>query len=383
MSSPPAQQVDNPPAPAPAAATAGVSSGPSGVASKGGLRLRAFTESLFAILYLLLAREVARRGASTIANDQWFPLASQAMLACLLIAGYGTMGIVFDRQANPFAAQGWPMRRGWTREAGLGLSTGWGLAVLCVVPLTLIGGIAMRFAAGRYAWGWLAADAAFFGLLALAEEVAFRGYGFQRFTQALGRTGALLSFAFFYAVLQAMSPGSSSASFAVAFALSLLLSAAYLRTRALWVSWGINFGWKACRALLFGLAISGNGSHSPLVQGDPMGPFWLTGGGFGLDGTWLTFFILLAALPVVYRITRDLDFQHNAPVIVAGGVPVDIDAAARRQHEAAMGPAVGPAGPAPAVLVQIAPVAGGSSQTTQQESHQTGQATIRSETDSY
>ena len=116
-------------------------------------------------------------------------------------------------------------------------------------------------------------------------------------------------------------PGSSHASFAVSVALSLLLSTAYLRTRALWLSWGLNFGWKASRALLFGLAVSGVSSHSPVVQGDPMGPFWLTGGGYGLDGSWFAFVVLLAALPVVFRLTRDLDFRYNAPVIVPGAFP--------------------------------------------------------------
>ncbi len=69
-----------------------------------------------------------------------------------------------------------------------------------------------------------------------------------------------------------------------------------------------------------------------------MGPFWLTGGGFGLDASWFACLVLLAAFPVVYRVTRDLDFRYNAPVIVPGGLPVDLDAAARRQHETAMGP---------------------------------------------
>jgi hypothetical protein len=55
---------------------------------------------------------------------------------------------------------------------------------------------------------------------------------------------------------------------------------------------------------------------------------------------------------VVYGVTRDLDFRYNAPVIVPGGVAVDLDAAARRQHEAAMGPAE-PSAPS---LVQILPV---------------------------
>jgi hypothetical protein len=83
-----------------------------------------------------------------------------------------------------------------------------------------------------------------------------------------------------------------------------------------------------------------------------MGPFWLTGGGYGLDGSWVTFVILLVAIPVVFRLTRDLDYRYNAPVIVPGGIPVDIDAAAKRQHEAAMGPAELSAAP----LVQILPV---------------------------
>jgi hypothetical protein len=103
---------------------------------------------------------------------------------------------------------------------------------------------------------------------------------------------------------------------------------------------------------LFGLAVSGSSSHSPVVQGDPMGPFWLTGGGYGLDSSWVAFAVLLAAIPVLFRVTRDLDYKYNAPVLVPGGIAVDLDAAAKRQHEAAMGIAE-PAAPA---LVQIAPV---------------------------
>ena len=61
--------------------------------------------------------------------------------------------------------------------------------------------------------------------------------------------------------------------------------------------------------------------------------------GFGLDASWVAFVVLLVALPVVYRLTRELDFRYNEPEIIAAGIPVDLDAVARRQHEAAMGPA--------------------------------------------
>lgn len=317
----------------------------------GGGRFRAYAEFVAAVLYFFFVRMLARRIAHGLADVQWDPLVEQAVLVSLLLMGYGVMGFWLDGQVHPVREQGLPRREGWPGEMGVGLAVGWAIAVLCVLPMVLLGGIAIVLALQSYAWGWLAADAAFFALAALAEEIVFRGYGFQRFVHAVGPVGAAVGFAAFYAVVQSRVPGSNHVSIAVSVALSLVLSTACLRTRALWLSWGINFGWKASRALLFGLAVSGVSSHSPVVQGDPMGPFWLTGGGYGLDGSWIAFLVLIAAIPVVFRVTRELDFRYNAPVIIPAGIPVDLDAAARRQHEAAMGPAE-PAAPS---LVQIFP----------------------------
>jgi len=312
-------------------------------------RLRAYWQFLLAVFYFFLARSLAYHTAIGLAADQWVPLVEQAVLAFLLLMGYAALGFWLNRQMYPITEQGLPRRQGWPGEVGLGLATGWGLALVCVVLLALGGGIAISISARTSAWGWLLADAAFFALATLAEEFAFRGYGFQRFVDAVGPVGASLGFAAYYAIVQSRVPGTGRASIMASVALGLLLSAAYLRTRAIWLSWGLNFGWKASRALLFGLAVNGVNSHSPVVQGDPMGPFWLTGGGFGVEGSWVTFIILIAALPLVFRITRELDFHYNAPVIVPAGIPVDIDAAARAQHEAAMG-AAEPATPA---LIQI------------------------------
>jgi uncharacterized protein len=318
-------------------------------APEAGGRLRAYWQFLVAVVYFFFARSLAQHAALGLVGDQWVPLAEQGILAFLLLVGYAALGFWLNQQLHPITAQGLPRRQGWPGEVGLGLATGWGLALVCVLLLAVGGGIAISVSTRASAWGWLVAEAAFFALATLAEEVAFRGYAFQRFAHAVGPIGASIGFAAYYAILQSQAPGSSRASTMVAVALGLLLSAAYLRTQAIWLSWGLNFGWKASRALLFGLAVNGVNSHSPVVQGDAMGPFWLTGGGFGVEGSWVTVLILLAALPVVFRITRDLDFLYNAPVIVPGGIPVDLDAAARAQHEAAMGTGE-PTGPA---LIQI------------------------------
>jgi len=318
-------------------------------------RFRAYVQFVVALLYYFLARALAHRGATGLSSDQWSPLVEQAMLVFLLLLGYAGVGFSLNGQAHPIKAQGLPRRPGWIREAGLGLAIGWGIVVVCAAAIAIGGGIAVRFSFSLQSWGWFLVDAAFFALAALAQEIAFRGYAFQRFARAVGSGGAVLGFAVLFAFLQNLDPGANRASALVAFVVTIVLSLAYLRTRALWVSWGINFGWMGARALIFGLAIRGVNSHSPVVQGDPMGPFWLTGGGFGLDGSWLAFFVFLPAIPVVYRFTRELDYRYNTPEIVAAGIPVDLDAAARRQHEAATREAA--AEPAPPPLVQIAPAA--------------------------
>lgn len=319
--------------------------------ARSGGRLRAYFLFVAALLYFFVARSLARRAASGFGGEAWFPLLEQVMLAFLLLVGYGAMGFWVDRQPDPISEQGFPRREGWLNEMGIGLASGWAIAVVCVLPMTVAGGIALYVSAQGSNWGWMLADTAYFAFFALAEEIAFRGYAFQCFARAVGPLGASLGFAAIYAIVQQLVPGSSHASFAVAAALTLLLSTGYLRTNALWVSWAMNFAWKASRALLFGLAVNGVDTHSHLVQGDPMGPFWLTGGAFGLDGSWLAFFVLLAALPLVFRVTRDLNYRYNAPVLIPGGIPVDIDAAARAQHDAAMGSAA----PGSPPLVQIGP----------------------------
>ena len=317
-------------------------------ARQGG-RLRNFVQFLAAVLFFFLARSLARHAAQGLVSEVWQPLTEQLMLLLLLVIGYSAMGLTYQRQTHPIAEQGLPRRQGWQGEFGLGLALGWAVAIVCVLPMVLAGGIAVALSGRGATWGWLLADTAFFLVLTLVEEFVFRGFGFQCLLQAVGPVAATLFYALFYAVVQLFLPGAGGVSFAAAFILALLLTTAYLRTRALWVGWGINFAWMGSRALLFGLIVKGVGSHSSIVESTPMAPSALTGGYFGLDGTWVACLLLCAAIPVLIHLTRDLDFEHNAPVIIPGGYPVDLDAQARAQHEAVMGP------PSPPPLVQIFP----------------------------
>jgi len=289
--------------------------------------VRAGLRVLLAGLYFFLARSLAEHGAHGLVSDDWTPVVEQAMFAFLLLFGFGGFGFLLDRQMEPIAAQGLPPRSGWLVETGLGIALGWGVALVCIVPL-LFGGIALHFSFSVASFGWLAVDAVYFAVATLAVQIAFRGYAFQTAARVMGDLPAALLFAVLYAYLRAQLPGANRASMAVSVVLGLLLTLGYLRTRALWLPWGLHFGWVASRALLFGLPVNGVSS-------------------------WFAFFALLASIPVLYRLTRDLDFVHNAPVLIPGGIPVDLDAAARLQHDAATRADVPEVKP----LVQILPAA--------------------------
>uniref|UniRef100_E6QIR6 CAAX prenyl protease 2/Lysostaphin resistance protein A-like domain-containing protein n=1 Tax=mine drainage metagenome TaxID=410659 RepID=E6QIR6_9ZZZZ len=313
-------------------------------------RARAASGFLLSGVVFMVARLLAEHSARGFASSAWEPLIEQGMLAFLLLIGFAALGMMRDSQLDPVAQQGLAFRAGWRREAGLGVGLGWALALVCLLPMAL-GGMAVHFSVSLASFGWLVADGIFFALATLAVTIAFQGYPLQALLRAIGEPSAALLMAILYGLMQMGLPGASRASMAMCFVFGLMLAIGYLRTRALWVPWGLHFGWVASQALLFGLPVNGITSHSPVVQSYPMGSYFFSGGDFGLDGSWFAVLVMVAAMPVLFRATRDLSFVHNAPVIVPGGVAVDLDAAAKRQHEAATRPEAPEVKP----LVQILP----------------------------
>jgi hypothetical protein len=175
-------------------------------------------------------------------------------------------------------------------------------------------------------FGILLIDLLALAVASLAEEVAFRGYPFQRLIDAMGPTLATIVFSFVFAALHMFNPGASRASFMITVFSSWLLSVAYLRTRALWVCWGWHFAWNTSMCLLFGLPVSGITQFSPVIQSNTVGPTWMTGGDYGPEASTVAAIVLLIGIFVVYRTTRNLAYLHTQPVIVAAGIPVDLDA---------------------------------------------------------
>jgi hypothetical protein len=317
-------------------------------------RLGALGWFLIASAWFLIADLIAGRAAAGLTSGDLQDPLYRIFLVFLLGLGYWTMSRLGQRKLDPARATALVVRPGWIREFGLGAAIAWAAVIVSVLPAALIGGLVITaFTSAHQFWiAFLDLIAMAFGTLAI--EMAFRGYPFQRLTEAMGTGLGTLFMAVIYAIWHTHGAETTTASVLVSFFLGWVLALAVLRTRALWVSWGFHFAWVAVLGILFGLPIAGslNGNASPILITNAVGPAWISGGAQGPEGSAFAVLVSFVLLFVIVHFTADLKHKYGYPEMIPGGIPVDIDASARQQHETAMAQQ----GPPPQQpLVQILP----------------------------
>lgn len=305
-------------------------------------------------MYVFVAQTIARHAASGLSSGDWVLVIDRLILLFLLVLGFSALAVGFSRQRQPRRVLGLISRPGMAQEFGTGAAVGWALMLAIVLPSLFIGGWNARFWTAPHQWFLLILDVAVLLVSALCTELVFRGYPFQQLIDAIGTTLATIFISICFVVVE-YDPEMPRAAIFALFLLSLILCVGYQRTRALWLPWGLHFAWNAAMGPLFGLPVSGissrAGGFTPVVQTVALGPDFLTGGDYGPEGSGLAVLMLLSlGIWLILRSTREYAARYSHPEIIAAGIPVDLDAAARRQHEAAMGPV---AEPAAARLVQI------------------------------
>jgi uncharacterized protein len=130
---------------------------------------------------------------------------------------------------------------------------------------------------------------------AFLEELLFRGILFRWLEEFAGSWAALaLTSAFFGAAHLANPNASPVAAFAIAIEAGVLLGAAYMLTRSLWMPMGLHAAWNFTQGEIFDVPVSGIDEHG-LVQAQLSGPALLSGGGFGLEASIIAMVIATAA----------------------------------------------------------------------------------------
>jgi hypothetical protein len=175
--------------------------------------------------------------------------------------------------------------KGWLKQLVLGILLGGVITTIAVAPIHFYGHFRTVNLMALRLLPNLAAVMLALICGALAEELVFRGYPFQQLVKAIGAIPAVIVFSGLYGALHVLNPSPGWWGIANTALIGVLLSIAYLRTRALWLPWGIHFGWNLFLGLLFGLPLSGFRNYNLLRYTVAYGPTWVTGGKYGVEAS--------------------------------------------------------------------------------------------------
>lgn len=209
-------------------------------------------------------------------DQQLLNIAVQIGLALVAIAIYFAYGKLIERREVTELST-----PGMGRECGLGILIGVGLYTTCAVALMLL---------GYYKVEGFNPIAFALPALALAiksgvfEELIFRGVLHQSVETVLGSWAAIVASSFVFGFLHLLNPAATMAgAIYISIEAGLLLSAAYMVTRRLWICIGFHMGWNFVQEGIYSGVVSGGPAEPGLLKATIEGPAFWTGGNFGME----------------------------------------------------------------------------------------------------
>jgi uncharacterized protein len=217
------------------------------------------------------------------------------------VAAVGVYWVVMRRLARRTTPE--IARRGAARQALLGGAIGLGFIAAAA---------ALIAAFGRYSFSWahhdvlstVASVVAVQAGAAVTEELIFRGVALQAIEQRWGSKVAVTVTALFFGAAHLANPGATLWSgLAIAIEAGLMLGAAFLWRRSIWLVVGVHFAWNTAEQLL-GVPVSGHAPDARLWNVHTTGSQLLTGGGFGLEASVVPVVIGLLLAMTMYATAR-------------------------------------------------------------------------------
>lgn len=203
----------------------------------------------------------------------------------------------------------WAYVRWWERrrvtEFSLARALPESLAGLLLGGVLFSAVVAVLAAVGAYSLDEVrplgALGAAITGLLpkivagALIEEVLFRLLLLRLLERSFGTVAALAISSLLFGLAHLGNAGATPMiSAMLGVELGLLLGAAYLLTRRIWLCASLHLAWNFFQGGVFSMAVSGQ-TGDGWLRGTLAGPDWLTGGAFGAEGSIVSVGLCLAA----------------------------------------------------------------------------------------
>jgi membrane protease YdiL (CAAX protease family) len=226
----------------------------------------------------------------------WFALPAALIAGFVaLFLYYGFVRLAERREVTELS------RKGAGKELRAGLLVGFWLFTFTIGLIALAGSYRI---AGIGAFTPLPSHLAAAIFAGVVEEVVFRALLLRMVEDWLGTWVALVMSVLLFGALHLANPQATLwGASAIALEGGLLLGAAFVFTRRLWLAIGIHAAWNFTQGGIFGLAVSGNGgAQRGLVDSELSGSPVITGGVFGGEASIFAALLCLAAAGVTLRL---------------------------------------------------------------------------------
>lgn len=191
---------------------------------------------------------------------------------------------------------------GMGREWATGALIGTGLIASCVLILWLLG---MYRVEGLNPWTYLLPAVAMALSSGTFEELFFRGVVFRSVEDLFGSWISVAFSSLLFGFMHLLNPeGTVVGAIYITIEAGLLLAAAYLITRRLWIGIGLHMAWNYTLSAIFSGVVSGGVSDPGLIRSSMEGPAVLTGGTFGIESSVFALVLCTSAGVILMIIAR-------------------------------------------------------------------------------
>lgn len=175
---------------------------------------------------------------------------------------------------------------GLGRQFGIGLLVGAGLYAACEGVLMALGIYRID---GLNPLRFLIPAVAMAISSSVFEELLFRGVLYRSVETWFGSWAALVVSSLVFGLSHLANPQATlEGALFIAVEAGILLGAAAMLTRQLWLSIGFHMAWNYTQSAIFSGVVSGNDAEPGWIRSTVNGPDYLTGGNFGVESSVLS-----------------------------------------------------------------------------------------------
>ena len=158
-----------------------------------------------------------------------------------------------------------------------------------------------------------------YAMVAVNEELLFRGYVFQYLIKMTNPLTAIITFSVIFSVFHLMNPNVDVLALINIVLAGIMFSVAYMRTNSLWMPIGLHLSWNYFQGIIYSFPVSGLTTEYSFFESSQYGPSFVTGGLFGPEAGIICTIILSVCIVYLFKSKNDIylikDFDLRRRII--------------------------------------------------------------------